>query len=149
MDALVIGSQGGLADAVVRALRHQALGVLQAIPADVADAARTRWLLDEAGNPSLVVVIDTPPYATAHELLAHTTAEIVLVAEQRAAIGHPGGVARRSYTPRDEPGLTVVPFGRAGRRWFHLGARRQEPLTAARAASIVLRSGGAAGVSCR
>jgi hypothetical protein len=123
--------------------------VLQAIPADVSDAARTRWLLDEAGDPGLVVVIDSPPYATVHGLLPHTDADVVLAAEQRAAVAHPGGVARRSYTPRTEPGLTVVPFGRAGRRWLHLGARRQEPLSAARAASVLLRCGAAAGASSR
>src|SRR4051812_26018331 len=149
MDALVIGPAGGLADAVASVLRRQAGAVLQAIPADASDAARVTWLLDEAGDPGLVVVIDAPPYATAHELLPLTKAEVVLVAEQRTAVARPGAPARRTYTPRSEPGLTVVPLGRAGRRWFHLGGRRKEPLSAVRAASIVIRSCGAAGASCR
>ena len=149
MDALVIGPPGGLADAVASALRKQAATVLQAIPADVSDAARTRWLLDEAGDPTLVVVIDSPPYAAVHQLLGQTGAAVVLGAEQRASVAGAAGLVRRSYTPRSEPGLEVVQFGRAGRRWFHLGARRQEPLSAARAASILLRSGGAAGACGR
>jgi hypothetical protein len=118
--------------------------VLQGIDAYVRDAERTGWLLDEAGRPELIVVVDSAPYETVHELLAATDAHVVLVAERRAAVARPGGAARRSYVPRDEAGLTVVPLGRAGRRWFQLGAGRPEPMSAERAAAAVLRACGAA-----
>ena len=149
IDALVIGPPRGLADAVARGLRRQGRAVLQAIPADVSDAERADWLLDEAGRPRQVIVFDDAPFPIVHRLLAVTHAEIVLVAEQRASVARLNGVAGRSYLPREEPGLTVVPLGRAGRRWFQLGAGRPDTLGAERAAAIVLRSCGAAGASFR
>jgi hypothetical protein len=149
MDALVIGPPQGLAAALARALRRRGETVLQAIPADAGDGERAGWLLDEAGRPGLAIVVESAPYAVVHELIALTDAEIVLVAEQRAAAARPGAVARRSATPRDEPGLTVVPLGRAGRRWLALGPGRHEPMGAERAAALVLRSCGARAASCR
>ena len=150
MDALVIGPpQHGLADAVARGLRRRGRTVLQAIPTDVADRERATWLLDEAGAPSQVFVVDQAPYATTHRLMGLTDAEIVLVAELRAAVARPGGVAGRSMVPRDEPGLTVVTLGRAGRRWFGHGSGSRETLSAERAAALVLRSCGAATASFR
>jgi hypothetical protein len=149
MDALVIGQPDGPAGALAGGLRRQGREVLQAIPADVADGERATWLLDEAGRPPLVVIVESAPFATAHELLAITQAEIVLVAEQRAPSARPRSVPARSWTPRDAPGLTVVPLGRAGRRWFTLGHGRHEPMGAERAAAAVLRSCAAAAASCR
>jgi len=147
MDALVIGSPNGLAGAVARGLRRQGRTVLQAIPADAADRERAAWLMDEAGWPAQIVVVEAAPYPIVHELLALTRAEIVLVAERRAAAA--GAVAARSTTPRDADGLTVVELGRAGRRWFRPGAGRTEALGAERAAATVLRSCGAAAASSR
>jgi hypothetical protein len=140
MDALVIGQPHSLACAVARGLRRQGRSTLQAIPADASGPDRIGWLLEEAGRPDLIVVIDTTPYATAHELLAHTHADVVLVAEQRAAMAGLSAVPR-SYVPWPiGRGLKVVALGRAGRRWFRLGARRAETLSAERAAAIVLRA---------
>jgi hypothetical protein len=149
MDALVIGPSCGLADAVARGLRRSGKSVLRAIAADASDRERATWLLDEAGRPPLVILFDEAPYATLHELLPLTRAQVVLVAEQRAAVARPGALPARSLVPRDEPGLTVVPLGRAGRRWFAPGARRNEPMGAERAAALVLRSCAAAAASCR
>jgi hypothetical protein len=138
MDALVIGPPTGLAAAVARALRRQGRSVLQAIPADVDGVERLEWLLDEAGHPSLIVVFDGPPYAIAHELLAHTPADVVLVAEQRTAVA---GIAPSGAAPWPiGRGLKVVTLGRAGRRWFTLGARRSHSLSAERAAALVVRA---------
>jgi hypothetical protein len=138
MDALVIGQPHELAGAVARGLRRQGRSVLQAIAADVSGRDRIEWLLDEAGGPQLVVVFDGPPYATAHELLAHTRADIVLVAEHRAAVV---GVAPRSFAPWPVGrGLKVVSLGRAGRRWFTVGPKRADTLSAERAAAVVLRA---------
>ncbi|MGI8781450.1 MAG: hypothetical protein ACR2L8_15025 [Solirubrobacteraceae bacterium] len=145
MDSLVIGPPHGLADAIARRLRRGRQPVLRAIPADARDRERTAWLLEEAGHPELIVVVDSAPFAVVHELLAQTRAQVVLVAEQPA----PVGVTRRSYVPREEAGLTVVPLGRAGRRWFRLGSGRQETLSAERAAAVALRSCGVAAASCR
>ena len=137
MDALVIGPPRGLAPAVARGLRRQGRSALQAIPADAIDDERIAWLLDEAGRPGLIVVVDTPPYATSHALLAHTHADVVLVAEQRAPMV---GAPPRSFAPWPiGRGLKVVGLGRAGRRWFRLGARRAETLSSERAAALVLR----------
>jgi len=147
MDALVIGEPQGLAGAVVRGLRRQGRSVLQATAADAADRERATWLLDEAGGPGLIVVFDGAPYPIVHELAGLTPADIVLVVEQRAAVA--GGRRARSVTPRDADGLTVVSLGRAGRRWFRLGAGRMETLSAERAAADVLRSCGAAAASYR
>ncbi len=149
MDALVIGPTGGLADALARGLRRRGMSVLRAIAADASDRERATWLLDEAGRPPLVMLVDEPPYATVHELLALTHAEVVLVAEQRAAVARPGALPARSLVPRDEPGLTVVRLGRAGRRWFAPGVRRSEPMSAERAAALVLRACAAEAASCR
>jgi hypothetical protein len=148
MDALVIGSPHGLAGAVARALRDRGRSVLQAIPADVATPERARWLLAEAGDPAQIVVIEGAPYTTAHELLALTDADIVLVAERRAAAARAGALNGRALTPREMPGLSVVPLGRAGRRWFATTGRH-EPLGPARAAAHVLRSCAAGAASCR
>jgi hypothetical protein len=137
MDALVIGPPRELTAAVTRLLRRSGRSVLQAIPADVEGAERVRWLLDETGRPPLVIVVDDAPYATVHELLPHTTAEVVLVAEQRAPSAH---AARRGAIPRDGDDLTVVPLGRSGRRWFTLGPGRRETLSAERAAALVVRA---------
>jgi hypothetical protein len=138
MNALVIGPPTGLAAAVARGLRRQGRWVLQAIPADVDGVERLEWLLDEAGRPPLIVVFDEPPYATAHELLAHGDAEVVLVAEQRTAVA---GMAPSSAAPWPiGRGLKVVTLGRAGRRWFTLGARRAHSLSAERAAALVVRA---------
>jgi hypothetical protein len=140
MDALVIGPPRGLAGAIAHALRRRGHSALQAIPADVAGPERIDWLLEEAGRPPLVVVVDAPPYAAAHELLGHTAAHIVLVAEQRAPIAGPSGVPR-TYAPAPVGrGLSVVTLGRTGRRWFALGGRRTETLSADRAAALVLRA---------
>jgi hypothetical protein len=149
MDALIIGPSAGLADAVAQGLRRRGLETLRAIAADAADGERAAWLLDEAGDPPLVVVFDAAPYAVAHELLARTRAHIVLVVEQRAAAAHTAALPARSLLPRDEAGLTVVPLGRAGRRWFARGGGRQEPLGIERAAALVLRACGAGAVSYR
>jgi hypothetical protein len=138
MDALVIGPPNGLAAAVVRGLRRQGRSVLQAIPADVEGTERADWLLDESGRPPLIVVFDGPPYAIAHELLARTDADVVLVAEQRTAAA---GVAPNAAAPWPiGRGLKVVTLGRAGRRWFTLGARRSHSLSAERAAALVVRA---------
>jgi hypothetical protein len=138
MNALVIGPPNGLAAAVARALRRQGRSVLQAIPADVDGAERVDWLLHEAGHPALVVVFDGPPYAIAHGLLTRTSADVVLVAEQRTAAA---GVAPNAATPWPiGRGLKVVTLGRAGRRWFTLGARRSHSLSAERAAAVVVRA---------
>ena len=125
MDALVIGPPRELTAAVTRSLRRSGRSVLQAVPADADGRDRARWLLDEA------------PYGTLHELLGLTTAEIVLVAEQRAPAA---GAARRAVVPRDAEDFTVVPLGRAGRRWFTLGPGRRETLSAERAAALVVRA---------
>jgi hypothetical protein len=140
MDALIIGSTDGLADALARALRRRGMTVLRAIAADASDRERASWLLDEAGRPPLVVVVDTAPYRIAQELLALTSAHVVLVAEQRAAVARTGALRPRPLVPGDQAGLTVVALGRAGRRWFTLGGRRQEPMGPERAAAIVLRA---------
>ena len=138
MDALVIGPLSGLATAVAGGLRRQGRSVLQAIPADVDGVERVEWLLDEAGHPPLIVVFDGPPYAIAHELLAVTNAEVVLVAEQRTAVA---GMAPSGDAPWPiGRGLKVVTLGRAGRRWFTLGARRSQTLSAERAAAVVVRA---------
>jgi hypothetical protein len=138
MSALVIGPPTGLAGAVARGLRRQGRSVLQAIPADVDGPERLDWLLEEAGQPALIVVFDDPPYAIAHELLARTDADVVLVAEQRTAVA---GVAPRAAAPWPiGRGLKVVTLGRAGRRWFTLGARRSQTLSAERGAALVVRS---------
>jgi hypothetical protein len=140
MDALVIGSPRGLAGAVADALRRRGRSALQAIPADVAGPERIDWLLDEAGRPPLVVVVDEPPYAIAHELLGQTSADVVLVAEHRAPMAGPNAVPR-TYAPLPMGrGLAVVTLGRTGRRWFSLGGRRTETLSADRAAALVLRA---------
>jgi len=148
MDALSIGPSGGLADTVGDALRRRGLSVLRAVAADARDAESAQWLLDEAGWPPLIVVVESAPFAVAHELLALTGAHVVLVAEQRAAAARPSALPARSLLPRDEPGLTVVALGRAGRRWFELRGRH-EPMGAERAAAIVLRSCGAGAASFR
>ena len=137
MDALVIGPPRELTAAVTRSLRRTGRSVLQAVPADADGRDRARWLLDEADRPPLIVVLDEAPYGTLHELLGLTTAEIVLVAEQRAPAA---GAARRAVVPRDAEDFTVVPLGRAGRRWFTLGPGRRETLSAERAAALVVRA---------
>ena len=148
MDALVIGPAAGLTAPVAGGLRRRGLSVLQAVPADVAGADRIDWLLDEAGRPGLIILFDSAPYATAHALLGHTRADIVLVVEHRAPVA--GGEPARSYAPWPiGRGLKVVTLGRSGRRWFKLGAGRTETLSAERAAATVLRSCDVAAVSCR
>jgi len=149
MDALIIGSSHGLADAVGAALRRRGLSVLRAIAADARDGESAQWLLNEAGRPPLIVVVESAPYASVHELMWLTSAEIVLVAEQHAPMTRPSALPRRRMTPRAQPGLTVVPLGRSGRRWFPLGPGRSEPMGAERAAAVVLRSCGAEAASCR
>jgi hypothetical protein len=147
MDALVIGPPAGLAGRVAAGLRRRGRSVLQAVPADVACGERIAWLLDEAGRPGLIVLFDRAPYLVAHELLAHTRADIVLVVEHRAAAA--GAAPARSYAPWPiGRGLRVVSLGRAGRRWFPLGGGTAT-LSAERAAATVLRSCGAAAASCR
>jgi hypothetical protein len=138
MDALVIGPLNGLAGAVARGLRRQGRSVLQAIPADVDGPERLEWLLDEAARPPLIVIFDQAPYATAHALLAHSRADVVLVTEQRAAVA---GAAAGSAAPAPiGRGLKVVTLGRAGRRWFPVGDRRSHSLGAERAAALVVRA---------
>jgi hypothetical protein len=149
MDALIIGPSGGLADAVAHGLRRRGTSALRAIAADAGDRERAAWLLDEAGRPELVVVFDQAPYAAVHELLTLTGARVVLVAEQRVAAARPGALPARSLLPREQPGLTVVRLGRAGRRWFVPGPGRHEPMGPQRAAAVVLRACGAAAASCR
>jgi hypothetical protein len=117
MDALIIGPASELAGAVAGGLRRQGRSVLQALPADASDGERIEWLLDEAGRPGLVVV---------------------LVAEHRAAAP---GAAPPSYAPWPiGRGLRVVMLGRAGRRWFTVGSKRAETMSAQRAAAVVLRA---------
>ena len=82
-------------------------------------------------------MLDDAPFGTLHELLPLTSAEVVLVAEQRAPSA---GAARRAVVPRDAEDFTVVPLGRAGRRWFTLGPGRRETLSAERAAALVVRA---------
>jgi hypothetical protein len=148
MDALVIGPAAGLTGPVADRLRRRGMSVLRAVPADLAGADRIDWLLDEAGRPGLIILFDSAPYATAHELLGHTRADIVLVVEHRAPVA--GAEPERSYAPWPiGRGLRVVTLGRAGRRWFRLGAGRKETLSAERAAADVLRSCDVAAVSCR
>jgi hypothetical protein len=137
MDALVIGSPRGLADAAAGTLRRRGLTVLRAIAADASDRERASWLLEEAGSPPLVVVVEGEPYEVVRELLPLTLAHVVLVAEDRGAV-HGRPVGHRPLLPREEPGLTVVPLGRAGRRWF-VGGRR-ETMGAARAAAVVIKA---------
>jgi len=149
MDALIIGPPRGLADAIARGFRRRGLSALRAVAADVSDPERAAWLLDEAGRPPLVIVVDGAPYATVHQLLALTSADVVLVAELRTAAARPGALPARSLVPRDEPGLTVVPLGRSGGRWFTFGSRRHEPMGAERTAAVVLRACGAAAASFR
>jgi hypothetical protein len=138
MDALIIGPASGLAAAVAGGLRRQGRSVLQALPADASDGERIEWLLDEAGRPGLVVVVDAAPYATTDEVLHRTQADVVLVAEHRAAAP---GAAPPSYAPWPiGRGLKVVMLGRSGRRWFTLGPKRPETMSAERAAALVVRA---------
>jgi hypothetical protein len=148
MDAIVIGPPAGIADAIAGGLRRRGRSALRAIAADAADGERATWLLDEAGQPPLVVIVESAPYAVTHELLALTGAHVVLVAEQRAAAARPGAPAPRAIVPRDQPGLTVVALGRSGRRWFQQTGRR-EPMGAERAAAAVLRACDAGAASFR
>ena len=138
MDALVIGSHDGLAGAVTSGLRRQGREVLQAIPADADGPERIEWLLDEAGRPPVIVVFDAAPYATSHQLLMRTHADIVLVAEQSVAA--PGAPPRSPAPWPIGRGLKVVTLGRSGRRWFTLGGRRSHALSAERAAALVVRA---------
>jgi hypothetical protein len=138
MDALVIGAVDDLTSAVTRGLERQGRSVLQALPADADGPDRIDWLLDEAGRPPLVVVFDDQPYATAHALLTHTRAEVVLVAQYRV-----GAAGAPHNSPSPWPigrGLKVVMLGRAGRRWFTLGPRKMKTLSAERAAALVVRA---------
>jgi hypothetical protein len=138
MDALVIGPPSELTAAVVAALRRQGRSVLQAVPADADGDERVDWLLDEAGRPPLVVVFDEVPYATAHGLLGRAHADVVLVAEYRT-----GAAGAPTTSPSPWPigrGLKVVMLGRAGRRWFTLGPRRVQTMSAERAAAVVVRA---------
>jgi hypothetical protein len=137
MDALVIGPPRGLADAAAGTLRRRGMTVLRAIAADASDRERASWLLEEAGWPPLVIVVEGAPYEVVRELLPLTLAHVVLVAEQRSA-AHGGAPRQRAILPREEPGLTVLPLGRAGRRWF-VGGRR-ETMGAARAAAVVIKA---------
>ena len=150
MDALVIGPPDALADAVARALRRSGMTALRALAADARDRERATWLLDEAGHPPLVVVLESAPFAVAHELLALTGAHVVLVAEQRATVARAGAPRSRSLLPRDEPGLTrraARPRGAALVRARTAGARSRSG--AERAAALVLRACGAEAASCR
>jgi hypothetical protein len=150
MDALIIGPAGGIADALARRLARDGITSLRAITADAADAERATWLLDEAGRPPLVVIVEGAPYPVTHELLALSSANVVLVAEQRAAAARPGALRSRTLLPQDGPGLTVVPLGRAGRRWFAIGAAcRHQPMAAERAAAHVLVSAGVTSIPAR
>ena len=149
MDALIIGGSGGIADAVARRLAREGFTALRAIAADAADPERAAWLLDEADGPPLVVVVESAPYLVTHQLLSLSSGLIVLVAEQRAPSARGAALRSRSLLPHEQPGLVVVPLGRAGRRWFAIGGRRDEPMGAERAAAAVLRSCGAAAASCR
>jgi hypothetical protein len=137
MDALIIGPSGGIADAIARRLARDGITSLRAIASDAADTERASWLLDEAGRPMLIVIVERAPHPVAHELLALSSALIVLVAEQRAPAARPGAIRSRSLLPRDQPGLAVVPLGRAGRRWFPPGGA---PMSAERTAAHVLKS---------
>jgi hypothetical protein len=138
MDALVIGPSNDFAAAIARGLRRQGRTVLQAIHADADTPERLDWLLDEAGRPPLVVMFDEPPYEATHALLTHTHADVVLVAEHRAAVA---GASTSSPSPWPiGRGLKVVMLGRAGRRWFTLGPRRMDMLSAERAAAVVVRA---------
>jgi NAD(P)-dependent dehydrogenase (short-subunit alcohol dehydrogenase family) len=138
MDALIIGPASGLAGAIAGGLRRRGHSVLQALPADASDGERIEWLFDEAGRPGLVVVLDVAPYATTDEVLRRTHADVVLVAEHRAAAP---GAAPPSYAPWPiGRGLKVVMLGRAGRRWFTVGSKRAEMMSAERAAALVVRA---------
>jgi hypothetical protein len=146
MDAIVIGPPSGLAAAVARALRRRGVTVLQATPADVADADRVAWLLAEAGDPPLVLVCDEAPYAAALRLVG--AGRTVLAVEERrlpatAVDRHPARTAdgRALARAAQRSGGTgrAVRLGRAGRRWVEPGSHRP-PLSAERAAAVVLRS---------
>jgi len=148
MDALIVGSQDGLADALAGGLRRRGMTALRAIAADARDRERAEWLLDEGGRPPLVIVLESAPFPVAQQLLTLTDAHVVVVAEQRAPAARAGAPRSRSLLPRDESGLTVEPIGRAGRRWFALSGR-PDAMGAERAAAVVLRACGAAAASCR
>jgi NAD(P)-dependent dehydrogenase (short-subunit alcohol dehydrogenase family) len=149
MDALVIGPPDGLAGAVVRRLRRHGAQVLQAIPADAADRERAAWLLEEAGSPDLVVLVETAPYQALDALLGYVPGELLLVAELRtAAVGAPPADSR-TWLPQEKDGLAVVTLGRSGRRWHTLDERRAEPLGSERAAALVLSASGAGAASSR
>jgi len=147
MDALVIGPPDGLAGAVADRMRRHGATVLQAIPADADDRERAVWLLEEAGHPPLVVVVETAPYRVLDTMLGLVPGELLLVAELRtAAVGaKPAG---RAWLPQEADGLAVVPLGRAGRRWHTLDGRA-EPLGGERAAAHVLSAAGAGAASSR
>jgi hypothetical protein len=86
------------------------------------------------------VVVDVAPYASAHEPLGQTPGDMVLVAEQRAPVAALSALPR-TYAPVPiGRGLSVVTLGRTGRRWFALGGRRTETLSADRAAALVLQA---------
>jgi hypothetical protein len=148
MDALVIGPPDGLAGAVATRMRRQGARVLQALPADAADRERAAWLLEEAGHPSSVVLIETAPYRVLDVLLGLVPGELLLVAELRtAAVGaRPAG---RAWLPQAGDGLAVVALGRSGRRWHTLDGRRAVALGGERAAAHVLSAAGAAAASFR
>ena len=152
MDALVIGKPGGLTTAVVRAMRRRWMDVLQATPADADDPERVNFLLDEAGEPPLVVVFDTAPYPVARELVGR--AAVVVVDERRVAAAVPGAVHERAHAQRALFGrtggrpLTVMTMSRAGGRWLE-GGGRHGAVGPERAAAAVLRACDAAAASCR
>ena len=148
MDALVIGPPDGLAGAVADRMRRHGATVLQALPADAADRERAVWLLEEAGHPALVVVVETAPYRVLDAVLALAPGELLLVAELRtAAVG--AKPTAGAWMPQESDGLVVVPLGRSGRRWHQLGAGRAEPLGGERAAAHVLSAAGAGAASSR
>jgi hypothetical protein len=129
MDALVIGKPGGLTTAVVRAMRRRWMDVLQATPADADDAERVNFLLDEAGEPPLVVVFDTAPYPVARELVGR--AAVVVVDERRVAAAVPGAVHERAHAQLalfgrkgGQPGRPALARGRRTPRRRRPGTRR-------------------------
>jgi len=152
MDALVIGKPGGLATAVVRAMRRRWMDVLQATPADADGAERVDFLLEEAGEPPLVVVFDCAPYPIARGLAGR--AAVVVVDERRVAAAVPSAVHERAHAQRSLYGRTggrpldVVTMSRAGGRWIE-GRGRHGAVGPERAAAAVLRACDAAAASCR
>ncbi len=76
MDALIIGPPDALADAIARSLRRSGMTALRALAADARDHERATWLLDEAGHPPLVVVLESSSRAYVRFFFSHRPTRI-------------------------------------------------------------------------